>query len=619
MTFYYSMKQMFRSPLKSFLFFLLIGVSAFFVALGGNLWYMTRTSTQEFEKIYTTIGTVEQIKKDAGMVRTWNPFTNEYYFLKRTKYGERVKEEVLDFKGADYIHKPRQRPFFGAYVAGMYQGVGHADDIQVEAVLMEPPTQQSAKMQITKVWEGRVEEGDIVYVLDLNKQETAVTPFEMGKTYIMRLNGIGMSMRKETVDGREVNVWEDYMISNGICSSQFTLDGERIEDPISDEIDAAYEELQSDIVYTDEVTEGFFDTERGKRWIQASRQQDLSDHLVYVQPTDGTKLLMPFYRNEAVITEGRDITDEEYKNGEKVCLISDVLAIQLRTSLGEKLKLPLYFADYSSTPGLQSRIGILYLNAEGRTYSVFNEQEYKIVGIYTIKDHGEGAYGIGDREAVIPWNAVPENSWKDNIADFGRMMGANTSFQIPNGSIQKYETLWKKQGNDDIRITFYDHGYTQIKDGIESRKMMSGIFLISGCVMAVMILLFFSNVFITGQQKRIAVERILGRTKKQCAGSILTGLLVLAAAGCIVGSFAGWKATGVAAKKADTEIVFDTSFSNSSIADEGKVTVKWTKPGVETALWTGGGLIVVAFLISAGYMRENLKKEPLELLGRIEE
>ena len=69
MTFYYSMKQMLRSPLKSFLFFLLIGVSAFFLALGGNLWNMSRTAIQEFEKIFTTIGTVEQETKDQVLVQ----------------------------------------------------------------------------------------------------------------------------------------------------------------------------------------------------------------------------------------------------------------------------------------------------------------------------------------------------------------------------------------------------------------------------------------------------------------------------------------------------------------------------------------------------------------------
>ena len=60
MTLYYSIKQMLRSPLKSILFFLLVGICAFFLALGGAFWYMGSDYMQNFDDKYITIGTVEQ-------------------------------------------------------------------------------------------------------------------------------------------------------------------------------------------------------------------------------------------------------------------------------------------------------------------------------------------------------------------------------------------------------------------------------------------------------------------------------------------------------------------------------------------------------------------------------
>ena len=65
MTLYYSMKQMLRSPVKSILFFLLVGVSAFLLALGGNLWKMNSDMLKEFEDIFETVGTVDQ-KREIG-------------------------------------------------------------------------------------------------------------------------------------------------------------------------------------------------------------------------------------------------------------------------------------------------------------------------------------------------------------------------------------------------------------------------------------------------------------------------------------------------------------------------------------------------------------------------
>lgn len=611
MTFYYSMKQMFRSPLKSFLFFLLIGVSAFFLALGGNLWNMSQTAIQEFEKIFTTIGTVEQVKKETVVEARWEADKKAYSYSRIGTYGEAIDEDVLDFEGANYLQEPRQRPFFGAYIKELYEGGGVDWTIRVEVTpLQTEVADHSVQMRIVKVLEGAVNQGDIVYVCDHFNPESI--KFEAGKTYIMELWRYGFVHGTPAENNDTEERPFEYLLAGGIQSRQYTIDGEHIYDPVNEE------------PVFDEVTEGFYETERGKRWLLTAQTQDFQMHTIPVQPTDGTKLLMPFYQEDVVISEGRDITEEEYKQGEKVCMIPDILAMQLKKTVGDDFLLPLYFADYSISPAETFLIGgggggFNYINAAGELYSVFNEQEYKIVGIYTVQKKDSGSYGIGRNQVVIPWNAVPENCWKDNILAFLPMRGETTSFQIPNGTIQEYQKLWEKQGIDDLKITFYDKGYTQLKEGIDNRKMMSWIFLISGCAMAVMILLFFSNLFITGQQKRIAVERLMGKTKKQCASSILSGILVIVAVASILGSIAGWKATEAAAKKADTAITFDTTFSSGSISSTEKAEAKWTNPSILLAFATGGGLILAAFVITSCYMRENLKKEPLQLLGKLEE
>ena len=45
-------------------------------------------------------------------------------------------------------------------------------------------------------------------------------------------------------------------------------------------------------------------------------------HVVPVGGTNSTNLLMAFYTGETYICQGRDITQEEYEKGERVCLIS---------------------------------------------------------------------------------------------------------------------------------------------------------------------------------------------------------------------------------------------------------------------------------------------------------
>ena len=164
----------------------------------------------------------------------------------------------------------------------------------------------------------------------------------------------------------------------------------------------------------------------------------------------------------------------------------------------------------------------------------------------------------------------------------------------------------------------YDELSPQLKDSLENRQLMSAIFLLSGGVMAVLILCFFSSLFITGQKERIAVERLMGRTKRQCALSILSGMLVLSAAGCIAGSAAGWLASGKAAQEAVDTLEFDRTYSDNAIANtEPEDTGE--PPGAVLPCVAGGVLLAASAAVAGGYMRAVLRKEPLRMLGEIEE
>ncbi len=609
MTFYYSIKQMHRSPLKSLLFAVLIAVCAFCLSLGGALWYMGSSGFQDFDGLYTTIGTVEQKYEGTEVRSSWDPETQAYEYYSGGYYGEWIPEDVLDFKGADYILKPRQRPYFGAYIEDLYHGIGSADMGVVEATPLKTGAMYpSLPMRVTRVLEGTMQEGEIFYLCDHQSEEPAV--LESGKTYVMQLSMFGTAHGPNVPAGEQTM---EYLLSSGIASTQYTIDMEPVYDPVTEE-DRWY----------DEVTDGFYETERGKRWLALSSYQDYSMRTIPVQPTDGTKLLMHFYNGEAQITEGRDITEEEYEDGAKVCLMPEILAMRLGKKVGDTLTLPLYYADYSRAVGdafmlgVRSHVSVNLLNAEGEIYQIFNEQEYEIVGLYTAGDKGSGSYSAGEYEVVIAWNAVPENCWEDNLAGAGVMKGADTSFQIPHGTVEEFREKWDALGLDDLAIRFYDMGYTQLKDSLENRQLMSAIFLLSGGVMAVLILCFFSSLFITGQKERIAVERLMGRTKRQCALSILSGMLVLSAAGCIVGSAAGWLASGKAAQEAGDTLEFARTYSDNAIANtEPEDTGE--PPGAVLPCVTGGMLLAASVVISAGYMGRVLRKEPLRMLGEIEE
>lgn len=619
MTFYYSIKQMFRSPLKSILFFLLVGVSAFLLALGGSLSKMNAEMIREFENIFTTIGTVDQKDESVETIVEWDAGRGDYVYSHYGRPGKRVSNAVLDFEGAGYILEARQRPYFGARIEEKVRGGGDRYQLVAELTAeVSDVLEHSVPMRVNKVLAGNLKEGDTVYICDhYGDSDGNYEPrrVEEGKTYIMRLHEISFVHGPWVEHIAPEEYVSEYEAINSVASYQYTMDGERVFDAVAE---------AEDWNTFDEVTQGFYETERGMRWLELAKAQDYEFYTVPVEPVDGTNLLLPFYQNEAQITEGRDITGEEYEEGKNVCLISVELARVLRKGAGDSLTLPLYYAAYAPAERHDNAFLLSILNAKGKAYPVFCEQDYEIAGIYkNTSVMGSGEHELAVHEVIVPWNSIPENAWADNIVRFEPMSEGNTSFQIPNGTIDDFMEAWEKQGVEGLDIKFYDKGYSHLQSGIENRKLMAGIFLASGCMLAAMILCFFSNLFITGQQERIAVERLLGRTKKQCALSILTGLFVLAFAGMAAGSMAGWMATGSAVKATENTTEFDATFSNTIIdsgdEEETKITAAGQKNSAEMAVAAGCMLMLAEVLISFGFMWQELKKEPLQILGGLEE
>ena len=71
---------------------------------------------------------------------------------------------------------------------------------------------------------------------------------------------------------------------------------------------------------------------------------DYTKHIFPVTGTDNIHLMMPFYNGEAFISSGREFTEEEYVNGEKVCLLSETFALKNDLELGDQIRLPLIYA-----------------------------------------------------------------------------------------------------------------------------------------------------------------------------------------------------------------------------------------------------------------------------------
>lgn len=618
-----SLRRFLRTPVKTALFFLLLAFTAALVCAGGNLWKLCGDNLERFETIFTTIGTVEQTPERMVQEGVWSADQKDYRYYSRSVYGEPVSKEVLDFEGAGYLSGPEQRAYYEALPQDYelkedYEGMTQCMIIEaspLEDCIPAGPVKIEVKRILYSTYPVNTSP---IYLCDHNTEHPPTLYAD--QTYLMALQ-----------DGW-THEWEE----KGAAA---IFEYAPMEGPYSTQTDGEGNPLPTELTgsWIEELTPGFYETEVGKAWLTLCRDFELRKlyQSFPVTATQDLNLIMAFYTKQAYLAEGALFSEEDYKQGNRVCLVPARFAKRNRLTVGDSLHLSLRYANYATSAnggGGESR-----LNAEGEVYEVFEESDYVIKGIYDVgvaSSEGDWRYLLERNEVIIPAASI-KNSDENNIAAHGPMKGYTTAFQIPNGSgsIENYKALWEAQGVDNVEITFYDGGYTRLEGGLKSMRNMSLLLLATGIVSAVCIVIFFCHLFITKQKKRTAIERGLGMTKGQCARSLLAGILVIALAGSMAGAFGGQIFAGGAASRMEETALFDTRFSNGAVQFErereesgsGSVdetgaadvseSVYLTKTDWRMSALVGGGVFLFTMAAAMAGVCGNLKREPLALLS----
>ncbi|MCL2323104.1 MAG: hypothetical protein FWC47_13505 [Oscillospiraceae bacterium] len=610
-------KQIFRTPIKTILFLLLIATSMAFLSIGVNLWLISERNLQAFENSFTTIGTVEQkpniMKEGSG----WDAGLKEYSYFNYPVYDSLVPVSILDFKGANYIHTPENRPFYGAYSESYVTSEGQKNTkyqwliVEVEPLETCIPN-KPVKIHVKKVLYGFLNFIDEIWFCD-HYNDNPQTLYA-GKTYVMSLQINPMS----TFEGFDGIQAIEYVPAKGITSVQYDKNGVRV----SDEVNTTYDGYE-------EVTEGYYDTPRGQRWKEMIKGIEKYTKTIPVVPTNATNLLMDFYNSNANIIDGRDISKQEYSDGSKVCLIQKQFAKNNGLKVGDFLPLPLYYANYKNSASqyfFANGGGISpLLNAQGKSYPVFENDKYTIVGIYQALggSFSPSGFDIGMNTVIIP-SASVENSDENNISDWGPMRAYNTSFEIPNGTIDKFVEEWNKQGIEGLDIQFYDKGYSQLKDGLDQMRIISVILIIVSAVIMLLVLIFFTFLFIIKNKKRTAVERSLGFSRKKCTVSLLSGMLLLSILGIAIGNIIGYFQSNMVINLITTtgnKEKFSLLYSSwvNSADKVATVEMNFQSAGINVFLSIAFIVLIISIFIASIGVWRNLKHEPIALLSERED
>lgn len=376
--------RIWRTPKTTIFFFLCALLSGTIFSLGVNLWVQNHRQLKAYDRSFTTVATVEQVKTGVRQAEQWDAGTQEYKLYQIPTYNQKINDEVLKINGIRYIDEPRTRAYYRSYAPQYELDMG--DNCYKTVVLEFIPVEtclpdHSVPVKIKRVLSSEMpslQQENILWFC--NHGEPQPEKLEAGQTYVACLIQ-GSSVHGEGLDGKKEYEYQPFAIK----SSQTGGTGEKLKEGL----EKYYK-----------VDEGVYDTQIGNCYKEIAKAVDRENMSIPVTETGNTELLMAFYKDDAYITEGEDISGQEYVEGDKVCLVPQDFASNNNLKVGDKVEINLY-AAYYGMPATSSTFMQGLLDASGMMYPVFEKGEYEIKGIYdVVPGVVESSFGMARNELL---------------------------------------------------------------------------------------------------------------------------------------------------------------------------------------------------------------------------
>ncbi len=671
-----SLKQLLRTPTRTTLFFLLMTAATLLLVFSASLLSETSQRIDQVESTFTTVARVEQPPVSTSVENWVNECWPTYGLNQRSKdlWDVRVSVEDLQFEGADYVTAPEFRPYYMTEHPDWehtmnvdprrdqwlhifeFTALEDSDElggayVRVEQVLLKQH-HIGEDMGVLPP-----QEGEEVFLCQCGGKyhvpEGSVLPLKKGKRYIATVE-LQSSCQYHTIPNDITGAYEgtywttnlEYAVFGAPYSSQCDANGNEIKS----EHFPYLEDGSQDIYRIEEVTEDFYEEGgRGQNWLLWSKTVNQHQRFFPVMPMSGLQMIPVFQEHRAYLSEGREITQEEYDSGALVCLVPEGTLSRNEWKLGDKLSLPLLCSLYGpdarmiSIPkagDVEEYSNVCYdfspIKADGSEYEPFWTAEYEISGTSGLLQSG-AIYTNGEiypDTILIPKNSVRESD-ADNIAAFNYFDGKTATFQIENGTIDDFDAALRANlpQAEDLIITYNDNGYTEIMESLQSTRAAAQLLFIVGLLAAVAILLLLLYFFVVKEKKRTAVERSLGMSKRQCRVSLLSGVLALTVLASGLGTLGGAAAMEVSNRQeqaaaetvsAETDAEelplsaddYNPKYSLWAKADNANQEVDLTAAApAYVYVLIPLALVLLVFALSLLLVNRNLKIEPMYLLG----
>ncbi|MBQ9969711.1 MAG: ABC transporter permease [Oscillospiraceae bacterium] len=344
-----------------------------------------------------------------------------------------------------------------------------------------------------------------------------------------------------------------------------------------------------------------------------------------VVATDDVSSVPAFHLGGAELTEGRYITEKEYAEGAKVCLISNELAENQNWKIGDKLNMKIFESDYISAEARNNHTQPIY---NGEVTPFVSEGEYEIVGIYSsyeVKGYTELATSTTEHLNYNIYLPTKSISVQRDLSD-EMVHGSTFSVKLKNGSIDAFKAEMEEKGITTVEagkyvptFHYYDQGYSAVRSSLLSMNSTAKLLLLLSTILLLIVCVLIAYFFWQNQRQTVGIFRMLGGTKKHAIAAVLTCAMILTGVGAVAGGVVGYGTAyvvGTGIVKANVkEIEMDMSQDNdlSALTDQ-QSHIRVAADPLVTLAASGASLLYPAFLL--GFAAMDIDKEPRELLPK---
>ena len=268
-------------------------------------------------------------------------------------------------------------------------------------------------------------------------------------------------------------------------------------------------------------------------WRMAMESIQTNNHSVPVLAVDSVEGMLEFASGRTQITQGRSISQDEYRDGAAVCLISETLARESGLDVGDTLPLSLYEKEKNLMPtmvGDSDPTASYYLPQRGFQ----QETEYTIVGLY--RQNNEWSQGVASftpNTVLVPRKSV---TCAVETGETGLGVSSGCLWEtmvLQNGTIDQMESRLAENGLGGT-VTYYDQGYSDIVESLDGYTRVSRTVLYVGLALWAVVLAAYC-VLLPMQEGKTALRMwTLGAKRRDIAGQIWTPSALMAAAGTVI-------------------------------------------------------------------------------------